>query len=130
MNKFRLGLMISLLLGPMGCAWQQSPAAPQSRVHHLVVVWLKQPGDADAQQQVIAATRKLEGIPGVLSVSVGPTFASDRAVVDDSFDIALTIQLTDQAALKYYQTHPLHEQLKQEVLKPLVERFIVYNYLD
>lgn len=132
MNRYTLGLVFWLLTHAAGCTWQSSapPAEAQSRVHHLVVVWLKQPGDAQAQAKVIEATRRLEGIPGVLSVSVGRTFPNYRAVVDDSFDVALVIQLTDQEALKIYQTHPLHEQLKREVLKPLVDRFIVYNFLD
>ena len=42
--------------------------------------------------------------------------------------MALVISFTDQAALDNYLTHPLHLQLLEDTLKPLVERILVYDF--
>ena len=113
-----------------GCASTIPVASNQGYIHHLVIAWLKQPGDTAAQQKLIDATKSLAEIPGVISVTAGRTFASDRAVVDDSFDVALTIVVKDRAALDVYQNHPIHNRVRNDVLKPLVARYIVYDYVD
>ncbi|MCF7982703.1 MAG: Dabb family protein [Pseudomonadales bacterium] len=112
------------------CSSFTSVSSDKHYIHHVVIAWLKQPGDTAAQQALIDGTRTLADIPGVVSVSAGRTFASERSVVDDSFDIALTVVLKDHAALNSYQNHPLHNRVKRDVLKPLVARYIVYNYVD
>ena len=124
-------LAVAILLSVFsGCTSNNPVAAKQDYIYHVVVAWLKQPGDTEAQQALIDGTKSLRDIPGVITVSAGRTFASERAVVDDSFDVALTIVLKDQAALASYQNHPIHNKVKSEILKPLVARYIVYNYVD
>lgn len=122
--------LICLVLYFSGCTTQPGPPANNGYIYHIVVAWLKEPGVSEAQQALIEATRSFSEIPGVVSVSAGRTFPSDRAVVDDSFDVALTIVLKDQQALAVYQNHPIHNRVKKEVLKPLVARYRVYNYVD
>lgn len=97
-------------------------------VEHVVIAWLKQPGDPAAQQRIIAASQALTSIPGVVSLRAGTAVASERPIVDSSFDVALVISFTDKAALDSYLTHPLHVQLVQQTLKPLVERILVYDF--
>jgi len=124
-------LVVAILLSALsGCISNNTVAPKQDYIYHVVVAWLKQPGNTEAQQALIDGTKSLRDIPGVITVSAGRTFASERAVVDDSFDIALTIVLKDQAALATYQNHPIHNKVKNEILKPLVARYIVYNYVD
>lgn len=103
---------------------------PQGNVHHLVIFWLINPGDSDDRAALIDATKTFRKIPGVLSVSAGLPLAGDRAVEDDSFDVAITITFEDEAALASYQNHPIHVQATEELLKSLVDRFIVYNFVD
>ncbi len=60
--------------------------------------------------------------------TIGTAVASERPIVDSSFDVALVISFTDKAALDSYLTHPLHVQLVEQTLKPLVERILVYDF--
>lgn len=101
---------------------------PESAIQHVVVVWLKEPGNAEAREKVIEATYGFAEIPGVLAVTAGPPKLSEREVVDDSFDVALVITFADEEAYAEYLPHPLHRQAVEEVIRPLVERFVVYDF--
>ena len=97
-------------------------------LEHVVIVWLKDPGNPAAQNRIIDASQVLTSIPGVLSLRAGTAVASNRSIVDSSFDVALVISFSDRAALDSYLTHPLHIQLVEDTLKPLVERILVYDF--
>jgi len=104
--------------------------ASAGNVYHVVVFWLKDPGNAEHREALINTTHSFSAIPGIIAVSAGTPLASDRAVVDDSFDVAITITLKDETALQTYQEHPIHVKAKEEKLKKLVKKFIVYDYID
>ncbi len=97
-------------------------------IEHVVVVWLKTPGDTAAREQVIAASRTLAAIPGVIAVKAGTVVPSERDIVDSSFDVALSVTFRDRHAMQAYLTHPLHVQLVEQTLKPLVGKIRVYDY--
>src|SRR5688572_29170722 len=54
-------------------------------VTHVVLMWLKTPGDPTAIAKVIQTSREFRQIPGVMSVRVGRPMPSTRPVVDSSF---------------------------------------------
>ena len=115
-------LLLALLLFLVpGCAGTGDPAPGQ--IQHVVVMWLKEPGDAEGRAKVIEASRALASIPGVLAVRVGEPLPSEREVVDDSFDVAIVLTLADAAALAAYEAHPDHVGAVEDVLAPLVARF-------
>ncbi len=97
-------------------------------VEHVVVVWLKTPGDLEARQRVITASQVLASIPGVVSLKAGTVLPSERPVVDSSFDVALSVTFTDLQAMQDYLHHPAHVRLVEKTLKPLVEKIRVYDY--
>ena len=66
----------------------------------------------------------------MLQVSAGEPIESDRPIVDDSFDVAITITFASQAAFDAYLAHPDHRRANAEVLAPLVERVVVYDFCD
>jgi hypothetical protein len=111
------------------CTLQLQPtaAASSQTIEHIVIIWLKQPGNTDAQNTIIKASQALKTIPGVMALKSGKAVPSQRIVVDSSFDVALIISFADQAALDAYLTHPLHLRLLEETIKPLVDRFRVYD---
>ena len=111
------------------CALQVQPtaAASSQTIEHIVIIWLKQPGNTDAQNTIIKASQALKTIPGVMALKSGKAVPSQRTVVDSSFDVALIISLAGQTALDAYLTHPVHLQLLKETIKPLVDRFRVYD---
>lgn len=101
--------------------------APDGAIEHVVLCWLKAPGSEEGRDRLIAAAEELRAIPGVLSVTAGRPEPSDRAVVDDSFDVGFVILLENRAALRSYLTHPLHVAAVRNVLAPLVERTVIYD---
>jgi hypothetical protein len=78
---------------------------------HVVFFWLK-PGTPDAaRQQLLADCRDyLSKISTVRQLLAGRPAHTPRAVVDNSYDVALTIVLADRAAHDEYQEHALHKQ--------------------
>lgn len=120
---FIAGVMIS------SCAHLGLPGGPRAgEVEHVVLVWLKEPGNASQRAQLVETTKTFAAIPGVKSVSSGVPLASDRKVVDDSFDLGLVIRFRDQAALAAYETHPVHAKAVKEVLLPVTKKLVVYDF--
>lgn len=101
---------------------------PEEPLAHVVIVWLKEPGNADHRAQIIDASRRLKSIDGVKKVTVGQSIPSDRDVVDDSFDIGLYVELESLKALDAYATDPLHLTILKNDIAPLTERYTVYDF--
>ncbi len=99
-------------------------------VVHVVMVWLKEPGNLEHRQQIIDASREFETIPGVIDVSVGEVVLSDRPIVDDSFDVGLYLTFSSVDAMNTYLADDRHQQALREIFRPLSERYIVYDFED
>lgn len=98
------------------------------RIHHVVLCWLKDPGNLDHQRKIIEATKTFRNIPGVLDAQAGTTVPSDRAIVDDSFDVGILIIVADKDSLRSYLEHPVHQRAKNDILVPLVDKIVVYDF--
>jgi hypothetical protein len=48
--------------------------------------------------------------------------------VDDSFDVGIIIEVRNVDELKNYLDHPIHQKAKKDVLLPLVDRVLVYDF--
>ena len=105
-------------------------AENESRLNHIVLCWLKEPGNPQNISKIIRMTQSFEKIPGVLEARAGVVVPSDRKVVDDSFDIGILIVVRDQDALQEYLDHPIHQKAKEETLLPLVEKVLVYDFRE
>lgn len=137
-RSLRYVLLASLTLSGAACEQESTattPPAPaagesptQAGVVHVLVAWLKQPGNADDRRMVIEASNNFKKVPGVLDVYAGPVLPSDRAVVDSTFDVGVVMLFKDEQSLKAYVTHPGHERAVKEVLGPKVERAKVYDF--
>ncbi len=99
-------------------------------VVHVVLVWLKEPGNSEHRQRIVDASRKFEMIPGVIDVSVGEAVPSDRPIVDDSFDVGLYLTFSSVDAMNTYLADDRHQQALREIFRPLSERYIVYDFQD
>ena len=115
------------LLCLTGCAATPPPAA---RVHHVVLCWLKDPGNAEQRQKILAASYAMRQIPGVIDVHGGEPIASDRPIVDASFDVAVTFTFASVEDMRAYLDHPLHKQATQDVLGPLAKKVVIYDFLE
>jgi hypothetical protein len=76
---------------------------------HTVYFWLK-PGTTDAarEQLVGDCVACLKKIPSVRQLWVGKPAMTPRTVVDNTYDVGLTVVLDDAAGHDTYQVHPLH----------------------
>jgi hypothetical protein len=97
-------------------------------VMHVVLVWLKKPGDPAGREAIVRSARSLRSIPGVVSVRAGSAIPSDREVADSSYDVGLLVTFEDEAAMRAYGSHPVHQKMVEEVIKPHVERYRVYDF--
>ena len=107
------------------CSTIAPPAKPGS-VDHVVLVWLKRPGNAHDKQVLVGLGRELRAIPGIRFLDSGTALPSDRPTVDDSFDIAYVMRFDSPAALEAYAVHPIHVKAKNELIR-LGGRILVYD---
>jgi hypothetical protein len=105
----------------------RNPRSHAGGITHVVLLWLKQPGDTAAIDRIINTSREFKKIPGVVSVRVGRPLPSTRPVVDSSFDVGLAMQFNDPDALQAYEVHPQHVKAVREVLRPLAAKILVYD---
>ncbi|MEN9991074.1 MAG: hypothetical protein RLZZ224_776 [Verrucomicrobiota bacterium] len=105
-----------------------APPASSGTVDHVVLFWQKKPGNAGDRKELIAAIERLRVIEGILWLDYGTAVPSERAVVDDSFDVALSIRFKDVKALQAYEADPRHMKEVNEVLLPLTKKVQVYDF--
>ena len=60
----------------------------------------------------------------------GKVVASDRGIVDDSFDVGILVVVPDERRLAEYLAHPIHQRARNDVLMPLVEKVLVYDFQE
>lgn len=122
-----------LLLAAIGSAQAETNTA-QHKVHHLVVVWLKKHGDEAVRKQYIEASKQLAKLPGVLAYHIGTpaTIKHEHPspALDNSYDVAIASTFENQQALENYAKHSEHKKIIHEVLKPLVEKYKVYDFVE
>jgi hypothetical protein len=95
------------------------------------LVWLKEPGNAEHRQKIIAAAHSFERqIPEVKFLSVGQTLPKGSEFVDASFDICFVMRLEDKAAFDRYGKNPIHAKAAQEVFLPLSSKFLFYDFIS
>jgi len=123
-------LMLFALSGCLAHRECPSSTKPRGAVTHVVLCWLKPPGDEAARQKIIDTSRTFATIPGVVSVTAGRALPSTRPVVDSSFDVAIVIRFTDEAALRAYDSHPTHKKAVDGVLKTLAGKSLIYDFVD
>jgi len=105
-------------------------AEENKKVTHVVMVWLKHPGNEQQRSEFIKASEHLSGLPGILHRHVGVVLPSDRGIVNDTFDVAITVTLKNKEALQAYLDNPKHKQVLQNEIKPLVNRVIAYDFIS
>jgi hypothetical protein len=113
-----------------GCA-TASRQATAGKFYHVGLVWLKEPGNAEHRQKIIAAAHSFaREIPEVQFLSVGQSPPATSSYVDGSFDLCFVMRLEDQAALDRYGKHPVHQQAAQEVFLPLAQKILFYDFIS
>jgi hypothetical protein len=111
-----------------GCATAQK-TAKAGKLYHVGLVWLKEPGNTEHQQKIIAAAHSFaREIPEVQFLSVGKTLPKTSSWADASFDICFVMRLEDKAAMDRYAKNPVHQKAAQEVFLPLSQKILFYDF--
>ena len=113
---------------PVAAPPMEQPA--MGMVTHVVLIWLKTPGDPDARKLLIDSSKALKAIPGVVEVHAGPMLPSTRPVVDSSYDVGLVFTFTDVQAMQEYLANPMHVKLLNEVVKPNADHYKVFDFTN
>ncbi len=120
--------MIMLCVTLTACASSPTSKTQESTVVHIVLIWLKETGNAEHIQQVIDVSNQLKGISEIQMLHVGQSIPSEREIVDDSFDVGLYMAFDSQAAMQRYLVHPDHKKAVKSVLKPLASKIRIYDF--
>lgn len=99
----------------------------ETGIKHIVFCWLHEPDQTEQVERVIKTSRELKSIPGVIDIRAGTALSSERPIVDDSFDVGITMTFTNRAALDNYLSHPEHLSRVNRVFRPLCQRILVYD---
>lgn len=122
-------VLLTLLLISLSC--KGISGQREGPVNHVVVCWLRQPGNEAARRELIEASKSFEKtIPGLVRVAAGTALPSTRPVVDSTYDVGIVMIFSNEQSLRGFETHPVHKQAVERTLKPLVERFVVYDFID
>ena len=111
-----------------GCFSKFEKKSEDSKIlTHIVLCWLKDPGNLEHRKKIIEITDSFNEIPSVINARAGNPIMSERSIVDDSFDVGIIIEVEDEE-LQEYLDHPIHQKAKKEILLPTVERILVYDF--
>lgn len=122
----KLLLTLAASFSLISCATIAPPAA-SGTVDHVVLIWQKRPGNTADRQALLNACAELRVISGIQFLDAGTPLASNRPVVDDSFDLGLVMRFDSAKSLQAYEANPLHVKKVTEVLKPLSRKLLVYD---
>ncbi len=123
--KMSLALVFAAILS--SCA-TIAPPAPKGSVDHVVLMWQKNSGNLSDRKQITDAIERLRVIEGITILDYGTAVASERPVVDDSFDIGLLVRFKNVQALHAYETDPRHVKEVKGILLPLTKKIQVYDF--
>ncbi|MCB1277575.1 Dabb family protein [Prosthecobacter sp.] len=101
---------------------------PKGKVEHIVLVWLKRPGNAADRAALVAAAKRFQAeIKLIQHLSVGAALPSDRDIVDDSFDVGFIMRFANKADMTAYEKHPVHVSTVKQTLMPIAKKVLVYD---
>lgn len=129
MKQISLAVILFAVVAALFGAGCVSNSQDDGKVCHLVLCWLKEPGNEIGRQKIIETSSSFSKIPGVLDVKAGKSIPSEREIVDDSFDAAICITFANTNDLSAYLVHPIHTKASKDILLPLVKKIIVYDFM-
>lgn len=104
----------------------EAATAETGKLVHIVLFKLKPEADLD---KMIAEIKKLEAIPVIEELEVGPfqNLGDARALSD--YALIMEVSFQDEAAYQKYQAHPIHQALKENTLSLLGGPPATYDYV-
>lgn len=128
--KKMLFLLQLVLISALSSQTSLVSAEESKKVTHVVMVWLKEPGNEQHRTAFIKASEELNNLPGIVSRHVGVVMSSDRKIVDDTFDVAMSVTMESKDALDAYLKNPKHKEILHDKIKPLINRSVAYDFIS
>jgi hypothetical protein len=95
---------------------------------HIVIFWTNANQPGAAEELIAGANEYLKSIPGLLHFHVGKMSPSPRAVVDQSYQVALNLVFSTKADEQAYQVHPQHVEFVEKVFKRVCQKAVIYDF--
>src|SRR5947208_4048307 len=129
---FRMPVVISLCCIAFSLTSTGAQAAParSGQVTHVMLFWLKRPGNVDDQNYLLRALRTLRRVRGVSDVRVGRPLLVDRPGLEESFDLGVVLIFRDREALEKFQRDQQPEKAIDAMLRSLVRRYSIYHFVN
>ncbi|PYK75837.1 MAG: hypothetical protein DME42_01555 [Verrucomicrobia bacterium] len=108
----------------------QAANARSGQVTHVMLFWLKRPGNVDDRNVLVRGLRTLRRVRGVNDVRVGRPLPGDRPGLEQSFDLGVVVIFRDREALEKFERDPRRRGALDAMLQPLVRRYTVYNFAN
>jgi hypothetical protein len=118
---------IALSFAPTGA---QAVPTRSGQVTHVMLFWLKRPGNVDDQNFLRRALRTLRRARGVNDVRFGRPLPVDRPDVEQSFDLGVIMTFRDREAFSKFERDQQREQAIDAMLRSLVRQYTVYNFVN
>lgn len=113
---------------PAEAQQEQAPALNQSQLVHLV--WLKLKEDASDQDvdALFGEIKKLAAIEEVNGLEMGSFHDLGDARAMSDLDVVMQMRFDSQEDYQTYQAHPIHLQLKSDLVDYLSAPPVTYDY--
>jgi hypothetical protein len=128
--RMRVALFLTCIALSLAPAGAQAAAARSGQVTQVMLFWLKRPGNVDDQNYLLRALRTLRRARGVNDVRFGRPLPVYRPSLDESFDLGVVVIFRDRQALEKFQRDQQPEKAIDAMLRPLVRRYTVYNFVN
>jgi hypothetical protein len=105
-------------------------ATPENRlfIHH-VYFWLKNHDSKEDRDKLVAGLKKLSAVKTIKSFHIGEPAATNRDVIDRSYNISWCLFFDNKANQDSYQTDPIHLNFVKEN-SDLWTKVVVYDSED
>lgn len=91
-------------------------------IDHIVMLKVRSDATKKDIDRLIEGTSTLKAIPGVITITIGPTFVEEwMADRRGGHTHVLSVRLESKEALKVYQDHDLHAKVKSELIAPILD---------
>jgi hypothetical protein len=106
----------------------QAASPRSSQITHVMLFWLKRPGNVDDRNVLLRGLRTLRRVRGVTDVRVGRSI--DPPGLGQSSDLGVVVIFRDREALAKFERDPRRRGALDAMLQPLVRRYTVYNFAN
>jgi hypothetical protein len=128
--RMRVALFLTCIALSLAPAGAQAVATRSGQVTHVMLFWLKRPGNVDDQNFIRRTLRTLRRARGLNDMRVGRSLPVDRPSVEQSFDLGVVMTFRDREALEKFERDQRRQQAIDAMLGSLVRRYTVYNFVN